>query len=190
MNTPAKPRRPKRRAVVAPSELAHTLHTKLDAAKLKLLDVQQAEQPRVAGSESHRDLVMQFVRSARGVYPLAKTFGKDWLPGNRFKVWRDKWEDGLTDTEQTLWHHVQELRDIDEHGEGAVLIPVAIPVAHDDCAPTNAALLGLSPGHRPTVSKIGAGFTPYPNKPASEVCASYLRLCQRFVNDFLRDHLR
>jgi hypothetical protein len=75
------------------------LHTKLDVAKLKLLDVQKAERPRGGGSESHRDLVMQLVRSARGVYPLAKTFGKDWLPGNRFKVWRDTWEDRLTDAE-------------------------------------------------------------------------------------------
>ena len=123
MSTPAKPRRPKRHATVAPSELARTLHTKLDAAKLKLLDVQKAEQPRGGDSESHRDLVMQFVRSARGVYPVAKTFGKDWLPGNRFKVWRDKWEDGLAAAEQTLWHHVQKLRDIDEHGEGAPSYP-------------------------------------------------------------------
>jgi hypothetical protein len=190
MTTPAKSRRPKRRVTVAPSELARTLHTKLDAAKLKLLDVQKAEQPRGGGSESHRDLVMQFVRSARGVYPVAKTFGKDWLPGNRFKVWRDKWEDGLAAAEQTLWHHVQKLRDIDEHGEGAPLIPVAIPVALDDCVPTNAALLGLGPGHQPTASKIGAGFSPYPNKPASEVCAEYLQLCRRFVDDFLRDHPR
>lgn len=188
MNTPAKLPRPKRRATVAPSELAHTLHTKLDAAKLRLLDVQKAELPRGGGSESHRELVMQFVRSARGVYPVAKTFGKDWLPGNRFKRWRDKWEGDLTDAEQTLWHHVQELRDIDEHGEGAPLIPVAIPVAVDDCVPANAALLGLGPGHQPTATKIGAGFSPYPNKPASEVCAAYLQLCQRFVSDFVRDH--
>jgi hypothetical protein len=188
MSTPAKPRRPKRHTTVSPAELARTLHTKLDAAKLKLLDVQKAEQPRGGGIESHRDLVMQFVRSARGVYPVAKTFGKDWLPGNRFKVWRDKWEDGLTDAEQMLWNHVQELRDIDENGEGAPLVPVAIPAALDKCLPTNAALLGLGPGNQPTASKIGAGFSPYPGKPASEVCAEYLQLCRRFVNDFLRDH--
>jgi hypothetical protein len=188
MNTPGTPGRPRRRAIVAPSELARTLHTTLDAAKLKLLDVQKAEQPCGGGSESHRYLVMQFVRSARGVYPVAKTFGRDWLPGNRFKVWRDKWEDGLTDAEQTLWHHVQELRDIDEHGEGAPLTPVAIPVALDDCVPTNAALPGLGPAHQPAASKIGAGFSPYPGKAASEVCSEYLQLCRRFVEDFLRDH--
>jgi hypothetical protein len=188
MSTPAKPRRPKLRATVAPSELTHALRTKLGAATLTLVEVQKAEQPHAGGSESHRNLVMQFVRSARGVYPVAKTFGRDWLPGNRFKVWRDKWERALTDAEQTLWHHVQELRDIDEHGEGTALIPVAIPVAHDDCVPTNAALLGLGPGRQPTASKIGAGFSPYPGKPASEVCAEYLQLCRRFVNDFLRDH--
>jgi hypothetical protein len=188
MSAPAKLRRPKRRATVAPSELARSLHTELDAARLKLRDVLKAEQPRGGGSESHRDLVMQFVRSARGVYPVAKTFGRDWLPGNRFKVWCNKWEGGLTDAEQTLWHHVQELRDIDEHGEGAPLVPVAIPVALDDGVPTNAALLGLGPGQQSTASKIGAGFSPYPDKPASEVCARYLQLCCRFVDDFLRDH--
>ena len=130
-------------ATVSPSNLASALRTKLDAATLILVEVQKAEQPRAAGSESHRDLVMQFVRSARGVYPVAKTFGDAWLPGKSFKVWRDKWEDGLTDAERTLWHHLQELRDIDEHGEGAALIPVAIPIALEDCMPTNAALLGL-----------------------------------------------
>jgi hypothetical protein len=131
---------------------------------------------------------MQFVRLARGVYPVVKTFGKDWLPGNRCRVWHAKWESGLTDAEQTLWRHVQELRDIDEHGEGAPLLPVSIPVAVDDCVPTNAALLGLGASHQPTASKVGAGFSPYLDKSASEVCAQYLQLCRRFVDDFLRDH--
>ena len=72
MSTPAKPRRPKRHATVAPSELARTLHTKLDAAKLKLLDVQKAEQPRGGGSESHRDLdAVRAVGACREIQPQA-----------------------------------------------------------------------------------------------------------------------
>jgi hypothetical protein len=103
MNTPAKPRRRKSPATVRPANLTSTLRAKLDAAKLKLLDVQKAEEPRGGGSESHRDLVMQFVRSARGVHSVAKTYGRDWLPGNSFKIWRDRWEDALTDAQRTLW---------------------------------------------------------------------------------------
>ena len=82
---------------------------------------------------------------------------------------------------------MQDQRDADEHGHGADLVSVAIPIALE-WMPTNTVLLGLGIGDQPTASKGGVRFSAYPDKPASEVCAAYLQLCRRFVDDFLRDH--
>lgn len=100
MNQPTKTRRRKQPAAGAPSKLTSALRAKLGAATWKLLEVQKAEQPRVGGNESHHDLVVQFLRSARGVYPVAETFGKAWLPGDGFEellpAFSRRWEGALT----------------------------------------------------------------------------------------------
>jgi hypothetical protein len=49
-------------------------------------------------------------------------------------------------------------------------------------------LLMNIPGHRSESYKGGVRVQAYPDKPASEVCFVYWKLCNRFVQDFLRDH--
>jgi hypothetical protein len=152
-----------------------------------LLELRKAEQPQVGGNESHHDTVVHFLQSARGVYPVAETFGTAWLPGGGFWTWLDKWEQRLTRADRALWGYMQDQRDWNEHGAGAALIPVAIPVVLD-YMPQNPTLLNLGTGGQPTASKGGVRFAQYHDKPASEVCDAYLQLCRQFVEDFLRDH--
>ena len=51
---------------------------------------------------------------------------------------------------------------------------------------THYAELGIPRAPGPTKSAVR--FRAYPDKPASEVCAEYLKLLQKFVADFLRQH--
>ena len=136
--------------------------------------MQRAEQPRVGGNESHHDLVMQFVRSARGVYPIAETFGKSRLPGNGFEAWFGNWENGCTDTERALWHHMQDLRDADEHGDGAVLVPLEIPVVLEDIS-SNTALMASGMGHQPRAPRAACDSAP---TGTSRRARCVLRICR------------
>lgn len=66
-----------------------------------------------------------------------------------------------------------------------------VPITQGDHTPWdyNVALLNLAAtGYKPSAWKGGVRFKAYPNRAASEVCAEYKQLAQRFVDDFLRDH--
>lgn len=152
---------------------------------MTLLKLQEAEQPRVGGDEP-RDLVVHFLKSARGVHPVAKTVHNDWVPGSTFDDRCDQWEQGLaTDAECELWHYMQDQRDWDEHGDGAALVSVAIPIPLD--FEPNVTVFAQGTAGRPTMAKGGVEFAKYPNRKASEVCSEYLALCRKFVDDFLHD---
>jgi hypothetical protein len=170
---------------VAPSKFVNALNTKLSAARWKVLDLQQAEQPRVDGT-SHHDLVIHFLKAARGVYPVVKTFHNVWLQGHSFDAWLTAWEQSLTPADLALWHYMQDQRDWDEHGDGADLVPHRIEVMIDS-QPMNAVLLGLGPDAQPKSGKGSVRFGKYPNRLTSQVCAEYLTLCQRFVDDYVRE---
>jgi len=185
MNTPSQRRR-KVPATVAPSKLVNALDTKLSAARRKVLDLQRAEEPRVDGI-SHHDLVIHFLKAARGVYPVVKTFHDAWLQGHSFEAWLTSWEQGLIPADLALWQYMQDQRDRDEHGDGADLVSVDIPVMLDHQQPYNAALYGVGPEGQPKASKGSVRFGKYPHRRVSEVCAEYLTLCQRFMDDYLRE---
>jgi hypothetical protein len=75
-----------------------------------------------------------------------------------------------------------------EHGEGAGLTQIMIPITRGQMPQdfTNYALLRIP--RPPGPSKGGFRFTAYPDRPASEICRDYLALCRRFADDFERDH--
>jgi len=81
-------------------------------------------------------------------------------------------------------------RDAHEHGDEAALINVFIPITLDHShIEHNVLVLRLAAsGFKSSAAKGGIRFQAYADKPASEVCAAYLQLCRRFVDDFLRDH--
>jgi len=186
MNAPGTPqRRFKVPATVTPSRVVGALHAKLSAAQWALFQLQQAEQPTLSASTSHHSLVIQFLRPARGVYPVAKTFHQGWVQGEEFVSWAGTWQRTLTPAELTLWHYMQDQRDWDEHGDGADLMPVSGPVMHVYQMPYNAALYGVGPEGQPLASKGSVRFRRYPDVPAGSVCGDYMALCRRFVDDYL-----
>jgi len=81
---------------------------------------------------------------------------------------------------------MQEQRDWDEHGDGAELVPYAIPIQFDH-QHFNGVVLGLGPEAHLKGTKGSVRFGRYRERPAGEVCAAYLALCQRFVDDYLRE---
>lgn len=140
----------------------------------------------MSDGRAHHGLVMDFLRPARGVYPVAKTFHQGWVEGEEFDSWVSSWEQTLKPEELTLWHYMQDQRDWDEHGDGAELVPYAIPIQFDH-QHFNGVVLGLDPEAQLKGTKGSVRFGRYRDRPAGEVCAAYLALCQNFVDDYLRE---
>jgi hypothetical protein len=154
----------------------------------KLHGLRKAEQPQFTPNLDPWALVAEFLSSARGVYPTAKTYCDGLQPPapGRFTRWRDTWEGQLSRADLDLWRRMEDERHRHEHGDGAALITVDIPVPMEFTHP-NPIVLGLSAAEaNPPSYKNGVRFKGYPERPASEVCEQYLALCRRFVEDLLR----
>ena len=179
-------------ATVRPAKLRETLNAKLESATLKLAEIREADQPESNRYWEPGNIVTDFLHATRGVYPVLETFAKGTslkVPG--FEKWRDRWEGQLTASDLKLWRQMRAERVSQEHGEGAELIRDMIPITrgHNTQQPANVLLLGLAAqGYKNEVSKGGVRFAAYPTRPVSDVCADYLELSNRFVNDFVRDH--
>jgi hypothetical protein len=182
-------RRIKQSATVDPARLEGALREKLGAAQWKLHELREAEQPRFTPNLEPQTLIAHFLLSARGVHATAKTFAEaSWLKGD-FAAWRTRWEDSLSPPDVALWDNMQDERDAADHGDGAGLIPIRIPLPRQDCHLQNSTqlLMGL-PGYKTDSFKGGMRFEAYPNEPASAVCFKYLELCRRFDADFLQEN--
>jgi hypothetical protein len=171
-------------AKVDPARLADALHRKLAEATQQLADIQKADRPEFTNVDPG-GAVNHFIASARGVCPVAETFGKQELPAGAFVSWRANWERQLSPDHLTLWNHMRVQREAREHGDGPALVFVEIPLPPSDYQP-NAAIFGLR--SRSRTYKGGVRFESYPDRSASDVCRDYLELCSKFVQDFLRDH--
>jgi hypothetical protein len=176
---------------VRPEKLRAALGAKLLSAVQALNDLREADKPEINRiCEPHRQAA-EFLHAARGVYPTIKTFGDENLQPAGFKKWVEEWENSrLSDSERKMWQMMRTARIAQEHGDGA-LIPHQIEVTRGDQIQVwgNAALLGIPPEQIDKRSfKSGVRLAAYPDRPASEVCAEYFELCQRFAEDFQRDH--
>jgi hypothetical protein len=182
-------RRIKQPASVDPARLATALHEKLGAAYWKLSELRQSEQPRLTPNLEPQTIIPHFLTSARGVHSTANTFASSSWRQGEFGIWRKQWEATLSLDELALWDRMQDERDAAEHGDGADLMPIQIPIPPQEGLSRDSTLLlaGL-PAHRSESFKGGVRFKSYPDKLASEVCFAYWELCRRFVDDFLRDN--
>ncbi len=182
------PRRIKQLATVDPARLEVALHEKLGAASWKLSELRDAEQPRLTPNREPQTIIPHFLTSARGVHATIETFTKKSWPQGSFAAWRKQWEASLSADEVTLWDNMQDERDASEHGDGADLIPVQIPIEPPLDNSSHSVILLSLPAYRPVSWKGGVRFKSYPDTFASAVCFNYLELCRRFVDDFLRDN--
>jgi len=171
-------------ATVRPDNLKAALDAKLAAALAQLGEVREMEQPRLTPHLNPREIVGAFLLYARGVFPIASTFGKAQAGELQFGTWYEQWVAKLGDADRALW---KQLRDVQqEHGHAAELIDTEISVPADSSVAAQQSL----PGTRPDVRKRLVRFAAYPNRAASDVCEHYLRLAKAFTGSFLRDHAR
>lgn len=174
-------------ATVRPEKFREAVNAKLADAVQYVYELGQAEQPELNRYHDADNIIVNFLHAARGVYPVTET-----CAGMAFKSkwpWRDAWQARLTDAERDLWRQMRTERVAQEHGEGVELISNWIPITRGSGAQdfTNYAVLGIPRPERGP-AKGGFRFAAYPDRLASEVARDYLALCQRFVDDFERDH--
>ena len=174
-------------AVVRPDMLKAALSAKLAAASSQLLELREAEQPRVTPHLNPREIIAAFLLHIRGVYPIADHFGKAQAGDLVFNSWYETWRTGLAKPDLALWDQLLHPDRVQrEHGHGAELIEDEISVAADPSITAQQTV----PSTRPEVRKRRVRFAAHANRPASDVCGDYVRLARRFIDDFVRDHER
>ena len=173
---------------IGPEKLKDAIDAKLDAARLSLHELQQAEQPECNRyTEPHR-YVVEFLQAAGGAFSILKAFGEDRLQPAPFGRWLEAWGHTLTPEQLDLWRAIGTEPVSQEHGEEELLISTWIPITRGPMPEdfTNYTELGIPRAPAPT--KGAVRFRAYPDKPASEVCAEFLKLMQKVVADFLHQH--
>ncbi len=176
-------------ATVAPAKLKPAINAKLASAGQELYKLGESDKPQLNLFPDPEQYAIAFLHAARGVYPTIETFAEAQVGKAAFKSWIAGWEGARSPNELKLWLRMRTERIHQEHGEGARLLPHMIEVTNDRTITTYPAAVGMIPHHNKSwkgVTRLAA----YPNVPISEVCKDYLALCQRFVDDFLRDHAR
>jgi hypothetical protein len=168
---------------IRPDSLRAALDAKLAAALSQLVDLREAEQPRVTLHLSPREIVGAFLLYTLGVYPIADNFGRAHAGELQFNAWYEQWMKGLNAADGGLWRQLRDQRARQERGQGAEFVEVEISIPPDPSRPS-------SRGAPADLRKRLVRFAAHPNRPASDVCDDYLRLAKRFVHDFIRDHAR
>lgn len=154
-----------------------------------LYELTEADKPEFNRHHEARRITRECVGAARGVYMVTET-----LVGLNYKSWpwRVNWEDQLTADELALWRNMRAVRTETQHGEGGGINQHMIQIIRGSNASVesvNSTALGFLPPAEATNARKGAvRFTAYPDRPASEVAREFVTLCQRFADDFERDH--
>jgi hypothetical protein len=161
---------------VRPDNLRAALDAKLAAAMSQLVDLREAEQPRVTPLNA-REIVETFLLHACRVHPIVCTFGRTQAGDLQFDAWYGQWLAKLGDADRALWQRLLDERTRQEHGQGAALVEVEIAQQS-------------APGAQTDFRKRIVRFAAAPNRAASDVCTDYLRLAKRFVGEFVRDYDR
>lgn len=170
-----------------PDNLKAALDAKLAAATAQLVELREAEQPRVTPHlNTPREIVTTFLLYVDRVYPIADSFGRSQAGDLQFDAWHRQWMELLGDVDRAVWKQLNNERVRREHGQGAALIEIESSVAADP----SIAAHQPAPGAQADVRKRLIRFAASPDRPASEVCDDYLRLARRFAHDFIRDYAR
>ena len=173
---------------VRPRKWRATVNERLGDALQSVYELTEADKPEFNRYSDARKIAKECVGAARGVYTVTET-----LVRRNYKPWpwRDDWESRLTAPELALWRNMRTVRTEAQHGEGGGLVQHMIKVTRGPGASTipEHVVLGLVPRAEGTnPHKGGVRFSEYPDQPASQIAREYVTLCQRFADDFERDH--
>jgi hypothetical protein len=169
---------------VRPDNLRAALDAKLAAAMSQLVELREADEPRVTLHLNPREVVENFIQYASRVQPIADTFGRQQAGDLQFEAWYSQWVEKLDDAERTLWKELRDERVRQDLGLGTALTDVELPI------PSAASSAAQSAAGAAQVRKRFIRFASAPNRAASDVCDDYLRLARRFADDFVRDYAR
>jgi hypothetical protein len=157
-----------------------TLQAKLAEVIACVHELRDVEQSRLTTRLEGWEIVYKRLSAARAIYKTAETFAQG-RPGTDCDAWLGR----LTGLERELWRQMRDAGDQQLHGECAELIAVKVAIPWEPAAETFHGAPAPAPA-RPASYKLVPRFRRYPSRPASDVCAEYLALCQRFVNDVRR----
>jgi hypothetical protein len=157
------------------------LDAKLAAAMSQLVALREAEQP-AALHLNPREIIDAFLSYACRVQAIAETFGREQAGHLQFDAWYGQWVDKLSDADRSLWKELGGAQARQQHGHGAALVEVEVGVSPE---PSAKAPLGAQAPIRKRIF-----FAAWPNRPASDVCADYLRMAKRLAGEFVRDYAR
>ncbi len=173
-------------ATIRPDNLRTALDAKLAAALSQLVELREAEQPRVTLHLSPREIVGAFFLYASGVYPIADKFGRAQAGELQFNAWYEQWMKTLSSANGALWRQLRDARVRQERGQGVELIEVEISIASDPSTGSRQSQHGAPVDAHKQAVRLAA----HPDRPASDVCNDYLQVARRFAHDFLREHAR
>lgn len=173
-------------STVRPDNLRAALDAKLAAAMAQLVELREAEQPRVTVHLNPREIVGTFLLYLSRVYPIADTFGRAQAGDLQFGAWYGQWVEKLGEADRALWKQLRDQCVQQERAQGVALIEVEISVAADP----SSAMHQSVPSAQADVRKPLVRFATSPNRLAGDVCEDYLRLARRFADDFRRDYAR
>jgi hypothetical protein len=167
---------------LTPTDTRPALQAKLAEAISCVQELRDFEQPRLTPRMDGWEIVAKLLGAARAVYQVAETFVEG-RPGTDFAAWYAAWLGRLTGLERELWQQMRDAGDERLHGECAELFAVKVTIPWEPAAETFHGVPGVA---RPESYKPVPRFRRYPGRPASDVCAEYFALCQRFVNEIRR----
>ena len=173
-------------STVRPDNLKAALDAKLAAAMAQLVELREAEQPRVTVHLNPRENVGTFLQYVSRVHPIADTFGRAQAGDLQFGAWYGQWVEKLGEADRALWKQLRDECVQQDRAQGVALIEVEISVAADP----SSAMHQSVPSAQADVRKPLIRFASSPNRLAGDVCEDYLRLARRFADAFVRDYAR
>ena len=93
---------------IRPDNLRAALDAKLAAATSQLIDLREAEQPRVTLHLNPREIVGTFLLHARSVYPIVDAFGRAQAGELQFSAWYQNWTEKLGEADRASWKRLRD----------------------------------------------------------------------------------
>ena len=115
--------------IIRPDMLKNALGAKLAAAAAQLLELREAEQPRLTPHLSPHEIVAAFLVHVRAIHPIVDVFGRAQAGELVFKAWHERWRAALAKADLALWDRLREAQH--SHAHGAELIEDEISVTAD-----------------------------------------------------------
>lgn len=167
---------------LTPTDVRPALQAKLAEVTSCVHELRDVEQPRPTPRMDGWEIVAKLLAAARAICQMAETFVGN-RPGTDFDAWYSAWLASLTGLERELWQQMRDAGGEQLHGECAQLFAVKVIIPWEPAAETFHGVPGVA---RRESYKPVPRFRRYPGRSASDVCADYSALCQRFVREIRR----